>query len=75
MAWRINKDGGVYKKGAPFSLQKHYQIAASYLQTGSYSAAAAENMCTYDAVRSIVNEFLTTGLFDPGNRGSLPTIM
>ena len=75
MAWRINKHDGVYKKGAPFPLQKRYQIAASYLQTGSYGAAAAENMCTYDAARSIVNKFLTTGLFDPGNRGSPPTIM
>lgn len=75
MAWRINKHGGVYKKGAPFPLQKRYQIAASYLQTGSYGAAAAENMCTYDAARRIVNKFLTIGLFDPGNRGSPPTIM
>lgn len=29
VAWRINKHGGVYKKGAVFPLQKPYQIAAS----------------------------------------------
>lgn len=75
MAWRINKHGGVYKKGAVFPLQKRYQIAASYLQTGSYGAAAAENMCTYDAARNIVDKFMTTGLFDPGGRGSPQTIM
>ena len=57
MAWRINKHGGVYKKGAAFPLQKRYQIAASYLRTGSCGAAAAENMCTYDAARNIVNKF------------------
>ena len=63
------------KKGAAFPLQKRYQIAASYLRTGSCGAAAAENMCTYDAARNIVNKFLTTGLFDPGGRGSPQTIM
>ena len=77
MAWRINKQGGVYKKGAAFPLQKRYQIVASYmyLQTGSFTAATAENFCTYDAARSITEKFLTTGLFDPGERGSPPTIM
>ena len=75
MAWRINKHGGVYKKGAVFPLHKRYQIAASYLRTGSCGAAAAENMCTYEAARNIVDKFLTTGLFDPGGRGSPPTIM
>ena len=75
MAWRINKQGGIFKKGAAFALQKRYQIAVSYLRTGSFAAAAAENLCTYDAARKITNKFLMTGLFDPGNRGSPPTIM
>lgn len=75
MAWRINKYGGVYKKGGSFPLQKRYQIVASYLQTGSFAAAANENFCTYDAARSITQKFLTTGLFDPGGRGSPPTKM
>ena len=75
MAWRINKQGGIFKKGAAFPLQKRYQIAVSYLRTGSFAAAAAENLCTYDAARKITDKFLTTGLFDPGNRGSPPTIM
>jgi len=75
MAWRFNQSGGVYKKGAAFPVQKRYQIAASYLQSGSYGVAAAENKCTYDAARKIVDKFLTTGLFDPGGRGSPPTIM
>jgi len=75
MAWRINNHGGVYKKGAVFPLQKRYQIAASYLQTGSCDAAAAENMCTYDTARNIVDKFMTTGLFDPGGRVSPQTIM
>ncbi|KAJ7360019.1 hypothetical protein OS493_019107 [Desmophyllum pertusum] len=75
MAWRINKHGGVYKKGAAFPSQKRYQIAVSYLHTGSCGAAAAENMCTYDTARNIVDKFLTTGLFTPGGRGSPPTIM
>lgn len=56
-------------------MQKRYQIAASYLRTGSFAAAAAENLCTYDAARKITDKFLTTGLFDPGNPGSPPTIM
>jgi len=75
MAWRFNQSGGVYKKGAAFPVQKRYQIATSYLQSGSYGVAAAENKCTYDAARKIVDKFLTTGLFDPGGRGSPPTIM
>ena len=75
MAWRINQYGGVYKKGAAFLLQKRYQIAASYFHTGSYGAAAMENMCTYDAAGNIIDKFLRTGLFDPGDRGSPPTIM
>ena len=75
MAWRINQYGGVYKKGAAFPLQKRYQIAASYFHTGSYGAAAVENMSTYDAARNIIDKFLRTGLFDPGDRGSPPTIM
>jgi len=41
MVWRINNHGGVYKKGAVFPLQKGYQIASFYLQTGSCGAAAA----------------------------------
>ena len=75
MAWRINKQGGIFKKGAAFPLQKRYQIAVSYLRTGSFAAAAAENLCTHDAARKITDKFLMTGLFDPGNRGSPPTIM
>ena len=75
MAWRINKHGGVYKRGAAFSSHKRYQIAASYFHTGSYGAAAAENMCTYDVTVKIVDKFLRAGTFDPGDRGSPPTIM
>lgn len=56
-------------------MQKRYQIAVSYLRTGSFGAAAAENLCTYKAARKITDKFLTTGLFDPGNRGSPPTMM
>ena len=55
--------------------QKRYQIAASYFRTGSCGAAAAENMCTYNTARNIVDKFLTTGLFDSGGRGSPQTIM
>ena len=75
MAWRINQYGEVYKKGAAFPLQKRYQMATSYFHTGSYGAAAVENMCTYDAARNIIDKFLRTGLFDPGDRGSPLTIM
>ena len=75
MLWRINNHGGVYKKGAVFPLQKRYQIAASYVRTGSCGAAAAENMCTYNAARKIIDKFMTTGLFEPGGRGSPQTIM
>ena len=75
MLWRINNHGGVYKKGAVFPLQKQYQIAASYVRTGSCGAAAAENMCTYNAARKIIDKFMTTGLFEPGGRGSPQTIM
>ena len=64
-----------YKKGAVFPLQKQYQIAASYVRTGSCGAAAAENMCTYNAARKIIDKFMTTGLFEPGGRGSPQTIM
>ena len=75
MAWKINKQGGILKKGAAFPLQKRYQIDVSYLHTGSFATAAAENLCTYDAARNIIDKFLITGLFNPGNRGSHPTIM
>ena len=75
MAWESNKQGGVYKRGAAFPSQKRYQIAASFFRTGSYGAAAAENMCTYDVAKKIVDKFLTNGIFDPGDRGSPPTMM
>ena len=44
-------------------------------RTGSYGAAAAENMCTYDLTKKIVVKFLVNGIFEPGDRGSPPTMM
>ena len=75
MAWESNKQGGVYKRGATFPSQNRYQIAASFFRAGSCGAAAAENTYTYDATKKIVDIFLVKGIFEPGDRGSLPTMM
>ena len=32
-------------------------------------------MCTYDVTKKIVDKFLVNGIFEPGDRGSPPTMM
>ena len=32
-------------------------------------------MCTYNATKKIVDKFLVNGIFEPGDRGSPPTMM
>ena len=32
-------------------------------------------MCTFDKTKKIVDKFLMNGIFDPGDRGSPPTMM
>ncbi|KAJ7314866.1 hypothetical protein OS493_039133, partial [Desmophyllum pertusum] len=75
MAWRINKHGGVYKKGAAFSFTKAIPNCRFLPSHWQLWRCCSENMCTYDTARNIVDKFLTTGLFTPGGRGSPPTIM
>jgi len=59
------------------SVQKRscLSIAASFFCTGSYGAAAMENMCTWCDEENCGQIDLTNGIFEPGDQGSPPTMM
>lgn len=75
MAWRINGNNGLYKKGSAFPTLKRHQIVHSWIQTGSKTSTAKQNSCSIHAVTKITEKFMATGSCEPGERGKPPELM
>jgi len=75
MAWQVNANDGIYKKGSTFSTLKRHQILHSWLQTGNKSLTAKKNSCSLHAVTKISEKFMANGTCEAGDRGKPPKVM
>ena len=58
MAFRINRAGGIYKKGSACGLSKRMQVIKSaILNGGNIAETARDNFLTYQGTKNIITRY------------------